>query len=163
MQSIMREDSEPNATKRVASMAKKARHLVRQQKEIEKAIEQRWGKALSGGPSWVGQHLPAVQVDSWWVQSAPMPLHVYCPFQRAGWVLFQFGCEVMAFNCVARGSSTGAAIVPAHSDLGKMFAGALAFLSSSCASWTSPADRSCSSAGRITRPRTVSSTWSRKR
>ena len=55
-----------DATKQVVSVARKAQHLMARQQEIEAAVERRWESAAGAAPpTWVGAHLPAVQIDSW--------------------------------------------------------------------------------------------------
>ncbi|PRW18326.1 GPI mannosyltransferase 3 [Chlorella sorokiniana] len=62
-ESPLRDDTAA-ATSQLVSVARKAQHLRRQQQEIERQVTERW-EAAAGGPEWVAQHLPAVQIDSW--------------------------------------------------------------------------------------------------
>lgn len=58
------EDGSLNATQHIVAVARRAQQLLKQQQEIERQVEERWECASSGQP-WVGQHLPAVTIDSW--------------------------------------------------------------------------------------------------
>ncbi|KFM29093.1 hypothetical protein F751_3710 [Auxenochlorella protothecoides] len=62
--SLAREADAAPATRRLAAVASKARHLAARQAEIEHAVTARWESA-SAGQAWVGAQVDGVALDHW--------------------------------------------------------------------------------------------------